>query len=366
MTPITLRGLTWDDPRGYGPLRAVHRAFCAEHPELPLAIEWDIQPLGGFESRSLEELVDDYDLVVADHPHVLEAARQGCLLPAEGCDEGFVGLSRESYTADGECWAFPVDAACHVAAYRRELFASDDSLMLPTLWDEVEPLVDAGVRVAVPLAGVHAAMALITLVASQPDAQNEQVLNLTPERLTAGLQRLKELMRLVARESLQWNPLDALQALADGRVDYLPMTFGYAHFDLRGVGFSTVPALQPGIPARGVVGGAGMAVSSRTAHPTLALEFARFCSSAATQRDWWPNGGGQGAHRAAWDHLAAQHPFYRDTREAMARGVLRPRSVGFHHEQIRLGNAIEQWLHGGCPTAPPPYPSLTPMQCAAL
>jgi len=209
-------------------------------------------------------------------------------------------------------------------------------------------------------------MALVTLVASQPNEQDEPVVSLTPERFAAGLELLRELMRLVSRESLRWNPLDALLALADGRVDSVPMTFGYAHFDLRGVGFGGVPAFDADTPARGVVGGAGMAVSARTEHPELALQFARYCSSAATQRDWWPNGGGQGAHRAAWDHLAAQHPVYRDTREAMEGAVLRPRSEHFHTEQVRLGSAIQAWLHGGSPSSPPPYPSLTPMQCAAL
>ena len=49
---IRLRGITWDDPRGWGPLEEVGRAFAGTPAGREVSVEWDIQPLEGFESAA--------------------------------------------------------------------------------------------------------------------------------------------------------------------------------------------------------------------------------------------------------------------------------------------------------------------------
>src|SRR3546814_10398051 len=71
------RGLTWDHPRGYNALAAA-AATSAD-----CELDWDKQPLEGFEAHPIADLCARYDLVVLDHPHVGEAVAAGCLQPLE-------------------------------------------------------------------------------------------------------------------------------------------------------------------------------------------------------------------------------------------------------------------------------------------
>lgn len=48
---ITLKGIAWDHPRGYEPLRATSEVFSKKRPEV--SIQWDI--------RSLKEFGDHAD-----------------------------------------------------------------------------------------------------------------------------------------------------------------------------------------------------------------------------------------------------------------------------------------------------------------
>ena len=59
---MTLRGMTWDHPRGYRPLEA----FAAHCPAA--GVSWDRQSLAAFEAQPIAELARSYDLMVIDHP----------------------------------------------------------------------------------------------------------------------------------------------------------------------------------------------------------------------------------------------------------------------------------------------------------
>src|SRR3546814_15973390 len=75
------RGLTWDHPRGYNALAAA-AATSAD-----CELDWDKQPLEGFEAHPIADLCARYDLVVLDHPQVGEAVAAGCLQPVESSEE---------------------------------------------------------------------------------------------------------------------------------------------------------------------------------------------------------------------------------------------------------------------------------------
>ena len=76
-----VKALTWDHPRGYNALAAASKR--PELAEVGLDINWDKQPLEGFESHPIADLCARYDLVVLDHPHVGEAIAGDCLLSLE-------------------------------------------------------------------------------------------------------------------------------------------------------------------------------------------------------------------------------------------------------------------------------------------
>ena len=42
-----------------------------------VSIEWDKRPLQAFADRPIEEMTNDYDLIVIDYPHVGEVASKG-------------------------------------------------------------------------------------------------------------------------------------------------------------------------------------------------------------------------------------------------------------------------------------------------
>ncbi len=130
MSGIHLKGMTWSHPRGYDPMVACSAIWYARH---GVAIEWDKRSLQDFESFPVEELARAYDLIVIDHPHVGQITGEHCLLPldVEGREAeraamaaGSVGRSWPSYHYDGRQWAFPIDAATQVLAWRPDLIAA--------------------------------------------------------------------------------------------------------------------------------------------------------------------------------------------------------------------------------------------------
>ena len=107
-----------------------------------------------------------------------------------------------------------------------------------------------------------------------------------------------------------------------------------------------------------MIGGTGLAVSSRTAHPREATDFARFAGSERVQTELWAQHGGQPAHLQAWRELAMTDPFYRDLLPAMEGSVIRPRFVGWNDLQSRAGSLLNRWLSDHMSTANDLYAGL--------
>ena len=135
---IRYRGLTWDHPRGFNALAAAADRLRSED---GIAIDWEKQPLEGFESHPIEDLCSRYDLVVLDHPHVGEAVARECLVALEEVftsgdvadwSRHTIGPCFRSYRCAGRHWALPLDAATQVMALRPDLTAER-----PGSWDDV-------------------------------------------------------------------------------------------------------------------------------------------------------------------------------------------------------------------------------------
>ena len=116
----SLRGMTWDHPRGYAPLNACSTLWKQR---TGIEIGWERRSLQDFESFPVEELARAYDLIVIDHPHVGQITREGCLAPFDAADlreieRGSTGASFASYRWQGQQWALPIDTATQVLAWR--------------------------------------------------------------------------------------------------------------------------------------------------------------------------------------------------------------------------------------------------------
>ena len=338
-----LKGITWDDPRGWGPLSATLEQYRRTEAGQDFDIHWDVQALEGFESHSLSDLAESYDIINLDHPHIGDAVEQNCLLPLHEVDDVFIGPCLQSYTMSGHIWALPIDAACLVSATRT----------LPRLKSYRECLEQAarGVRLAASLRGVHALMAYLTLLsqAGHPIGPDRETGLPDMQHLAAAAADRRRLYRAMAPESLSWNPLEALAKLQNGDVDYLIFTFAYVSFQASGIRFCLNPS-HDGSPSSGaVLGGTGLGVSRFCQSPEAGRDYAHYLAGAGIQCGLWPTHGGQPAHRDAWKSLAKRSSFYSSMTPAMERSYLRPRFAGWNELQSRAGVSINTWLQRDTP-----------------
>lgn len=356
----TLRGMTWSHPRGYDPMVAVSAAFART---TGVAITWDKRSLQDFESYPVADLAAAYDLIVIDHPHVGQITAEGCLMPLDGAGEsaddaaiaaGTVGASYRCYTYDGRQWAFPIDAATQVQAYR------PDRLGKPVRsFDAVMDLARAG-RVLLALRPPHGLMTFFTLAAhlGSPCAATPGVLIETDAGM-AVMERLSALAGAVPAVCFGMDPIAVFEAMAEPASPAwtTPYAYGYVPYAVEGfrprrLAFADMAVIDGRPPTGSALGGTGIAVSARTAHPQAALAFARFVASGAVQRDLYAGGGGQPGHADAWEDdavNAATHEFYRGTRATLEGAWVRPRHKGYMSFQHEASEMINAALTGGGP-----------------
>jgi multiple sugar transport system substrate-binding protein len=363
---IKLRGATWDHPRGFSGVRATAAAFEAERGDV--RVEWTTRSLQAFADEPVELLADRFDLIVLDHPAIGEAVARGCLVPlddhVEGSfireqEEGTVGGSAESYRWNGHVWAFAVDAAAQVAAYRPDLLERC-GCELPRTWDDVEALGERarsiGSWIAVPAIPVDAVLAFLAVccaVGEQPCATRDRVVGGQVGEIALTL-----LGRVVAAshpESTSWNPPRMLERMSTtNEVVYAPLAFGYSNYARPGFRPKVVraapgPCGPDGVP-RGTLGGAGLAVSGRRPNVEAAVSYARFTADPIMQRTTYMEAGGQPGHRSAWTDPAvnaSSSGFFADTLAAMDTAYLRPRYEGVLGFQELGGDLIHEWLREG-------------------
>jgi len=347
-----LKGMTWSHPRGYDPMVATSAAWLDR---TGVEIEWDKRSLQDFESFPVEQLAREYDFIVIDHPHVGQITAEGCLAPldvpgreAERSElaANSVGPSYPSYTWAGHQWAFPIDAATQVQAYR------PDHIERPAeTWDEVIIHAKAG-RVVLPMLAPHSIMTFFTLAANMghPCAAVEG--ELVDEK--AGhevVSRLAELTALIEPSNFAMDPIVASETMAHAEplVTLMPFGYGYANYALDDfrpgrLKFANIPL--PGATGA-ALGGTGIAVSAFSEHVPEAIDYAYWVASGDVQRGLYAAAGGQPGHAAGWDDDAVNapvHDFYRDTRKTLEGSWLRPRHNGYMGFQDAAANRLNAGL----------------------
>ena len=360
-----LRGITWDHERGLSPLVATAARF---EQETGTRVSWEARSLQGFADASIPTLAQSYDLLVIDHPHIGEVVPTGALLALDDLiDAGFlaeqargsVGPSHASYEWDGHLWALAIDAAGHVSAYRPDLLERLGAEP-PSSWEEVAALEETArrqaLRISLPNKAVDTLATLLTLVANagtEPYHDGERV---APRAL--ALEKLELLQRLTAASPAQafgWNPILLLEHMAaNDDVVYCPILFGYSNYSRPGfrrheLRFRPVPSAGLG-PRGGVIGGAGLAISSSCTNLDAARDYATYVASPEIQRTLYVQADGQPGHRSAWVDPAANElsgSFFADTLPGLDAGYLRPRYDGALAVQNEGGEIVWAFLSGG-------------------
>jgi len=228
------RGLTWDHPRGRLALeRAAATATDAAGERL---IDWDAQPLEGFESSPIDELAARYDVIVLDHPHLGDAIATGAVRPLDSVfpadflaevGRGAVGPSAASYTLESRLWALPLDAATQVAVSVPERVPT-----APRTWAEVADLA-AVAPVALSLAGPHAFLTYASLcvaLGSEP-AELPGAGFVDPEVGERALGMLAGIVRTLPSGTAELNPIGLLERMRRDRdIAYIPLVYGYVTY----------------------------------------------------------------------------------------------------------------------------------------
>jgi multiple sugar transport system substrate-binding protein len=340
-----LKGIAWNHTRGFVSVVACAQRFEEIHPDV--TIVWEKRSLQAFADASMADLANAYDLIVMDHPHTALAATEGLLLPYEDwLSAGFladqaansVGGSHGSYRFGGKQWTLATDAATPIATWRPDLM-EQHQLELPQTWEDVLDLAKRGF-VTVSAFPIDMLMHSYTFCEAlgEPPFQTDSGIA-SEETLAAALAELRKLASLCDPACLDRNPIRTAEWMSrtdDKRAAYCPFAYGYSNYSrpryapylLKAGGLVSINGKR----LRSTLGGAGVAVSSKTKHPRACMDFAAFTASEETQKGLYFQSGGQPGHRAAWTDdavNAACHDFFRDTLQTLDESLLRPQFPGY-------------------------------------
>lgn len=349
MTTI-LKGITWEHARGYGSVAAAARAYRSVAPDVE--VHWEQRSLQAFADQPLESLVEQYDLLVIDHPHIPLAAEHELFarLDGTGHDDELavlagqsVGPSHDTYRHAGGQWGLATDAAAQVAAYRPDLLPEP-----PRDWAGVLALAEQG-RVLWPHKPVDSFSSLVTVASGNgEEPMRSPGVFLSADGLAEAMDTLRRLARLVPADNAGWNPIQTADALSSGdRYAYVPLMFGYTNYSRAGfrdhrLAYVDIPSSREGVRGA-LLGGAGIAVSAHTRHPEQAIAHAFWLDSAEVQEGVYYDAGGQPGNAVAWESdrtNADSLDFFRGTRATLEGAYVRPRFVHY----IELQNALSEFV----------------------
>lgn len=356
---IALRGMAWDHPRARDPLEAISTNWTRT---TGVPVKWDARPLKDFEDQPLEDLATIYDLVLIDYPFMGVAAESGLIVPVDDwVDAAYladqaahsVGPSYDSYTWAGKQWALAIDAACQVSAVREDLWRATGRGVLPQTWNQVATLAadcrNASGRIAIPLNPNHAYCAFLSVGVAiagagfwRAGAQVDQ------PAAAEALVFLRRLARVLHPASQSSDPIGISDRMTGtDEILYVPLMFGYSNYARPGfrtktLCFGNAPRDRSGVIGS-VLGGVGMALSSRSGNRDAAAALAREIGSSATQCGVYARAGGQPGHGAAWESAevnALTGGFFKSTRATMNQAFMRPRVTGHRAFQPLAGELI--------------------------
>lgn len=354
-----IKGISWDHPRGYKPLRAASQRWMEQNPDLEL--KWDVRTLKEFGDYPLEKLIETYDMILVDHPFMGEAADKEILIKLDQFlspefisvqQQESVGSSFESYCYGGHHYALPIDAAAQVSAFRYDLL-QELGLETPNALEQVEEFCQQLPKekyVAIPLCPTDIWCVYLSLSAqfTADDIFNKQ--GVKPDAGRFAVEQIKSWLSFIHPKSLKMNPISLLNSMSsNNEIVYSPFLFGYTNYSRMGynehlVNFGNVPRFENSKKSS-LLGGVGIAISANSDYRVEALDFVQYVLSPEIQKGLYYKYGGQPAHLTAWKDKANNEDcsnFFLDTLCTLQNAYVRPRHKGFNRFQE---NAAEI-LHG--------------------
>lgn len=363
----TIRGISWDHPRGFDCLAANVPAFESANPDIEVI--WERRSLKQFGEQPIDMLAEHYDLIVLDHPFVGHGSASGCLVditPIIGRDavnamlDDSVGKSSASYHWEGGVYGLPTDAAAQVASYRPDLLR-ELGRDVPGNFAETIALAKAatadGKTIATPACPTDAMCLVLSFTANLGEPLGDEPGRFWDRQaLVEALAHIEELVGASHPSSLGWNPIQTYEAMSTtDDIAYVPFAFGYSNFSRLGV---TKPILFTDVAGPGrdpkagaLLGGAGCAVTKSATDYEAIGRYLRFVHDPAHQRGAYFDEGGQPGSRTAWlDERVNERSqnFFRDTLETLDKSFLRPRFAGFLDFFEEGGEIVHAHLRGAC------------------
>jgi multiple sugar transport system substrate-binding protein len=245
-----------------------------------------------------------------------------------------------------------------VSAYRTDLLERCD-VESPQTWNQVIALGqrlnrEGNMRVSTPLTHVDCFPCFFSLCATTGElAFTSRFVAVSRPVGRHVLGMMRTLAELGHPAALHWNPPQILDQMSmTDEIAYCPLLFGYSNYARPGyrdhrIRFTNIP-LDPDQKPRGaILGGAGLAISSRCAHPALAADYAAFVASPDVQRGMYLDSGGQPGYRGAWldAHVnGVANGFFSDTLATLDLAAMRPRYDGWIAVQDRACLILHQFL----------------------
>jgi multiple sugar transport system substrate-binding protein len=347
---IELKGITWNHPRGYKPLRAVSDEFSMQYPDIK--INWKVRSLKEFGDMPIEDLIEHYDIITIDHPYMGQAHANSLLIPLQDkLEKKFleeqikhsVGPSFQSYFYKDQLYALPVDAAAQVACYRKDLSKSAN-FKVPETKKELREIylnISSQYSVAWPLCPTDLWCSFLTLCA-QDGGRN--FINNDSLDENIGIQVLEEIkfyLQFLHPDSLYMNPIQVLDRMSnENEILYAPYLFGYTNYARDGyakflVDFCNSP-VNPSHNVSTLLGGVGLAVSSPSKFVDESIQFIKYACRNSTQIDTYTKNDGQPANLAAWQNDTNNilcHNFFKNTLKTMEDAFVRPQHPGWNEFQ---------------------------------
>lgn len=357
----TLKGITWNHSRGFTSIAGVAQRFSELNPGIDIV--WEKRSLSEFESKPIQELAQDYDFLIIDHPWAGFAAKHNVLLPLnkylsaefiKDQAENSVGKSHMSYNFDGFQAALAIDAASPISVYRPDKM---DASELPHDFERVVELAQTGtvIYAATPTYLLMDFYAMCATSGGNLFDENDPEHVVDSAHGEAVLEDMRRLAMSCPSDIFSYNTIELHEALATSdTAAYCPFVYGYVNYSRRGYARHVLKAADVidyrGHMLQGVLGGTGLAISSQSKHIDEAVAFARYALSPEIQSTLYCDCGGQPGHRAAWLDEECNRTtlnFYKDTLKTLDNAYLRPRYSGYLTFQDNAGPIIRDYVRSG-------------------
>ena len=338
---------------------AVSQRYEELHPGV--RIHWDKRTLDEFGHKPIDTLIQDFDLIVIDHPWAGFCFRRNLVCDQKKfftgeqwneLEKNCVGASFESYVFNDQLLAIPIDVAAPVPSWRPDLIDKND-LYVPGTWDELITLADRK-HVVMPGFGADLFLNWLMLLHALDALPFENTETIAEkEKAIEAASLLKRLAEPMPGEITAWNPIMIAELMTRyDRFAYCPFAYSYSNsrpsFVSKPLQYGNLIQLY-GKPLRSILGGTGISISSGCKETALALDFSLYCASAEVQSQIYTYAGGQPARKEAWHDyglMSFTGGFFCNSLLSHKNALIRPRYDGYVPLQEKAGASLQQFILG--------------------